>query len=739
MRYFIHALICAVVFFGFESALLADSQVGDGSVAKKDTTDTSPMDPALAGAKYLDPNVPIQARVDDLFGRLTMEEKVSLLHGCGESDMGGIPRVGLRKIGTTDGPQGVRGPAATMFPSGIAMAASWDPTMVEQMGAALGEESLAAGSRMQLGPGMNIMRSPLGGRDFEYMGEDPLLTGNIAAGYVRGLQSRGVSACIKHFTGNEQEHWRTTMNVQIPERALREIYARPFEICIREGHPWALMAAYNKLNGDYCCHSRHLLIDLLRKDWNWDGEVVSDWGAWHDTTKAVNGGCDIEMEGWVNAKKDAKVLALIEKGAIFRDQFDSAVRSTLLLMFRVGAFGPAKPGSINTPAHQQIARKLAADSIVLLKNSNALLPIDANSIKTIAVIGPAADWKFTGNDLTVSGGSGAVFPPYEITALAGIRQKLGDRVKITYASGFTYERDRKLLVSHNDQISAAVDAARNADIAVVCVGTNHAYDRESLGWGTVPGADKPDLQLIGPASDLIKAVVAVNPKTVVVLTNGSPVSVEDWIDQVPALIEAWYPGMEGGNAIADVLFGDVNPSGKLPCTFGKKLTDWKCHSMTTEVFPGTGNNGIEKYDDGIWVGYRHFDHANIEPRFPFGFGLSYTTFQLRSPAIRHNPDGSFTAEVSITNTGNRDGAQVVQVYMAPPKSDVDRPDRELAGFAKISLIKAQTQVVSIPISRSSLAYWSDASPGWVITPGRYTFSIGTSSRDLPLGTSLDLK
>jgi beta-glucosidase len=716
----------------------ADPQVA--GTTTRDATEPTAIDPALVSAKFRDARLPIEARIDDLLPRLTPVEKASLLHGIDDMRMGGIPRIGLSAFGTTDGPQGVRGPAATEFPSGIAMAASWDPQLVEHATTAMAEETLAAGSRMQLGPGVNIMRTPLGGRSFEYMGEDPVLAGEVAAGYVRGLQGRGVSACVKHFTGNEQERWRTTANVVMPERALREIYAKPFEICVRDGHPWAIMAAYNKLDGDYCCQSHHLLSDLLRADWHWDGQVVSDWGAWHDTTRAVNAGCDIEMGGFNKPSRDRAVAAMVEGGTIHRDAFDAAVRATLRLMFRVGAFDPAAPvGRINTPDHQATASDLAASAVVLLKNDGGALPLDPAKVRRVAVIGPAADWRFTGRTLQVSGGSGAVFPPYEVTALQGLRARLGPGVEVTYAAGYTYGWDRAHAVATPLDLPAAVAAARGADAAIVCVGTNHTYDRESLGWGDVPGADKPDLNLIGPATELVRAVAAANPRTVVVLTTGGPANVEDWIDAVPAVVEAWYPGMEGGNAITSVLVGDVNPSGRLPCTFGRKLDDWLCHTMGPTVFPGTGNKGTERYDDGIWVGYRHFDHAGIDPRFPFGFGLSYSTFTLGGLAVDTLPEGSYAARVAVPNSGPRDGSDVVELYVEPPPGPVERPVRELEGFAKVAVPAGATRVVAIPFTRASLAYWSDADHGWAVPPGRYTVRAGHSSRDLMAGVPLDVR
>lgn len=688
----------------------------------------------VSHAPFRDQKLPLDQRVDDLFARLTPMEKAALLHGASSDTTLAIPRLGLLPIRMTDGPQGVRGPKATKFPSGIALAATWDIPLVEQMGSALGEETLGAGFNVILGPGLNIMRTPLGGRNFEYMGEDPVLSGKTAGAYIRGVQSAGASACPKHYTGNEQERWRTTMSIDMSERALREIYAKNFEIAFEEGKPWSMMAGYNKFRGEYCCHSSHLLVDLMRKDWKWDGLATSDWGAWHGTVPAVNGGCEIEMGGWTDTKRDEAVVKNVESGKIKKDMFDSAVKSNLRFLIRLGAVNQLPKGSINTPEHQAVARRVAAESIVLLKNNDHLLPLDAAKINKIAVVGPAANYKFATNILEESGGSGAVFTPYEITPLQGIKNAVGKNAEIVYTAGFSYLPPATTVPSLDipeNGITEATALAAQADVAIVCVGTNHRYDREAIGWGDVAGSDKPDLELIGPSVDLIKAVQKANPKTIVLLINGAPVSVEQWHEQVPAIVEAWYPGIEGGNAIADVLFGNINPSGKLPCTFGKKLTDWKCHTMTPEVFPGTGNNGKETYSDDIWVGYRHFDRDNIEPRFPFGFGLSYTTFTYGQLDITTNADDA-KITFTVTNTGQRAGSEVAQLYVSAPKSPVERPLRELKGFAKVHLKPGESQQVTLTVRKKDLAYWDEQASGWSVVPGNYILLVGSHSRNLPL-------
>ena len=840
------------------TASFGQNQVADTGAKSVDKSGKPiPTDPTLRNAKYLNSKVPIEERIADLFKLLTIEEKVALIHGCSGFEYGGIPRIGLPPIGMSDGPQGVRGPVATAFPSGIAMAATWNSSLIEQMGMALGQETIASGNRVQLGPGVNIMRTPLGGRNFEYMGEDPVLSGKTAAAYIRGVQSQGAATCIKHYNGNEQEFWRTTIDVLIDERALQEIYSVPFRIAVEEAKPWSVMAAYNKFRGEYATASDYLQNQLLKKEWGFDGSIVSDWGAWHDNKKAIEGGCDIEMPSERNVSYDKKLADEFRAGKISMQALDEAVKRNLRLLFRVGAFDAPRKGSINTAQHKKVARTVAAESMVLLKNEGKALPINLSVLKSIAVIGPNANKKHSllANGLQEAGGSGAVLPPYEITPLEGLRERLKGKAKVRFAPGYEFESgkldlipsevldlkveyfnnqdfsgapvltakekavehtwpgspaqgvsplfsarysgtlkptasgkytlqlssddgsqlfiDNKLVIDNSgdhdtisktcdiellggksyavrldyknsggkgdlrlgwqlageNNLEAAVRAAKESDVAIVFAGTNHNYDREAFGWGDVPNADKPDLELIGPQADLIRAVAAANPRTIVVLINGAPVSVEQWHQQVAGIVEAWYPGQEGGRAIADVLFGDANPSGKLPCTFGKKLDDWLSHSMGKEVYPGTGNNGTVDYRDSIWVGYRHFDHANIEPRYPFGYGLSYTTFGFSPLQISADKSGSFTVEVNLTNTGSRAGSETVQLYISPKSSTVERPTRELKAFAKVSLKPGESRLVRLHLKRSDFARY-EVGKGWVVDSGNYELQVGNSSRHI---------
>jgi beta-glucosidase len=699
-----------------------------------------PTDPMLTGAKYLDATAPIEERVNDLFSRLTPDEKVALIHGSGLFSYGDIPRIGLPEINMTDGPQGVRleSGTATAFPCGLAMAATWDSMMVQKAGAAMGDECRALGRRVYLAPGLDIMRTPLGGRNFEYMGEDPFLAGKIAAGYIRGVQSQGVAACVKHWDFNEQEHWRTTISVDCDERAVEEIYTPAFETAVREGKVWAIMPAYNRFRGDYCTASKYLNQQILEDQFGFDGALISDWGAWHDDKLAIEGGCTIEMPSIKDPADDAALAKRIADGEISQTDFDEAVRRNLRLLFRVGAFEAWTNGNLNTPAHQEISREAAAESIVLLKNKHNVLPLDVDQLKRIAVIGPNADQYQTmadGLGLGLHGGSGATRPPYEITPLTALQKRFGN--KIIYAPGISFGNK----LSSPNPIADAVAAAKSADAVIFFGGTDHSYDREALGWGNVKGADKPDLELKGPQADLIRKIAAVNPNTIVVLINGAPISVEQWYNRVPGIIEAWYGGMEAGDAIADVLFGEVNPSGKLPCTFGKRLNDWLCHQLGPKSFPGTGNNGEVDYLDGIWVGYRHFDEAGIQPRFPFGYGLSYTTFKygkVELSATQISGDDTLTVSLPIMNTGKRAGAEVAELYIHEDRPVLPRPPQELKGFVRVFLQPGETKMASFEIHRRDLSYWDVSTHAWRATPGRFEARIGSSLRDIRAKASFAL-
>lgn len=720
----------------------AQQSFADGARETSGQKIEKPTDETLLNAPYRNPDLPIEERINDLMSRLTPEEKAELLHGASNFTYGKIPRIGLPEFATTDGPQGVRmgnneKARTTAFPTGIVHAATWNPTLIEKMSSAIAEECKAVNSRIILGPGINIIRTPLGGRTFEYYGEDPYLSGKTAAGYIKGVQSRGVAPCLKHWLLNDQETARYDVDVNIGERAMREIYVRPFEIAVKEANPWTIMPSYNLIRGHYAAHNRPL-NDILYKEFNWDGALISDWGAWHDTEKALKGGCTLEMPSKKNPEKDQRTVQLVKEGKISQQDLDEAVRRNLRFIFRVGAFDKAEKGALNTPEHIELGKKVAAEGMVLLKNDQSFLPLDASKIKKIAVIGPNADQHHTlvdGTDHAYRGGSGATGGPYEITPLKAIVDKFG-KDKVLYAPGFRFG-EPKLHSCPELTPMDPEEAAKQADVVLFFGGTDHSYDREVWGNG-LRYSDKPDLNLKGDQADLIQKIVKANPKTVIVLINGAPVQVEEWHQQVPAILEAWYGGQDAGNNIAAILFGDINPSGKLPVTFGKKLTDWLSHSTGTYSFPGLltedGKRRNQFYAEYIWVGYRHFDKANIEPRYPFGFGLSYTTFSV----AKADSPASGQYSVKITNTGKRAGAEVVQFYISKPeKAGIPMPEKELVHFDKVFLEPGETKTVTYSPNEESKRYWNENENGWKTEKGTYTLSVGTSSRDLPISYTWD--
>lgn len=733
--------ICLLLLCAAEPALAQENFAKGVSETTGQRVD-APTDASLLDAPYRNSKLSLDERVNDLMSHLTPEEKAELLHGASSFSYGKMPRIGLAECSFTDGPQGVRmgnneKAQATAFPCGLAQAATWNPDLLAKMGEGIAEECKAVNSRIILAPGVNIMRTPLGARTFEYYGEDPYLAGKMAAGYVRGVQSRGVSSCVKHWLLNDQEWSRDLVDVDLADRALREIYARPFEIVIKENSPWTIMPAYNLMRGKFCAHNRDL-NNILFKDYNWDGALISDWGAWHDTEKALPGGCTLEMPSRKNPEKDKKIVELVKNGKILQADVDEAVRRNLKFLFRVGAFDRTDKGSIGTPEHAELGKKVGEESLVLLKNENNLLPLSASTLKKVAVIGPNADQYHTladRSDHGNRGGSGAHGGKYEITPLKALVDKLG-KEKILFAPGFRFEEPRLHSVPELKEMDP-VAAAKEADIVLFFGGTDHSYDKENFTWNDLhKKADKPDLNLKGDQADLIRKVVEANPNTVVILTSGGPVQIEDWEAQVPAIMESWYGGQDAGVSVCKVLFGEVNPSGKLPVTFGKKLTDWLSHSTGDRSYPGIvspdGKRRLEFYSDYIWVGYRHFDKAKIEPRYPFGHGLSYTTFSFEKAEAGSPAEFA----VKVTNTGKKEGSEVVQFYITKPDTRVPMPEKELVHFEKVNLKPGESKVVSYTPDEEAFRYWSEENHKWMIEPGTYLFRAGNSSGNLPVTFSV---
>lgn len=710
-----------------------------------------------ADAPYRNAALPVEQRVADLLGRMTLQEKAAMLSGSGWMESAPIERLGIPAIKMADGPMGVRSwagssaitsaantPAtvlSTSFPAGIAMAASWDVNLVQREGRAIGQEVKALGRDMILGPTVNINRQPLWGRNFEGYGEDPYLTGRLGVAYIEGVQSEGVIPSVKHFVANNEEYERHRIDETIDQRTLREIYLPAFRAAVQDAGVWNVMSAYNLVNGAHMAENMPLLHDVLEKEFGFKGFVVSDWGSTYSTAPTVNAGMDVEMpggppmkpwlerpstiaagngDGWLEPEK---VLAEVKAGHISEATLNDNVSRILRVIFLAGIFDHphAGGGEVDTPEQQAVARQGATEGIVLLKNAGNLLPLDAKKIHSIAVIGPNAAVARTGG-----GGSSLVRSKYAVSPLDGIR-KLAGNVDVKYALGVSMEGEgaaQDMPEARAKVLKDAVDIAAHADVAVVVVGRNAKIESE--------GHDLKTMDLPGGQDELIAAIEQANPHTIVVLNTGDPVTMTKWIGKTPALVDMWFGGQEGGNAIASILFGEANPSGKLPVSFPKRWED----SPAFGHYPGV-NLKVE-YGEGIYVGYRYYDTKDVEPQFPFGFGLSYTTFAYNDLHI--TPFAQDAAEVSlkVKNTGARAGAEVVELYVHEGHAKIDRPIHELKGFQRVELQPGETKTVHFTLDRAALSYWSPEKRDWVADPGAFEVQIGASSRDIRLRAPLQL-
>jgi len=802
----------------------------------------------------------VEKKINGLIKKMSLDDKVTLIAGS-DMDTYPIEKLGIQRLKMCDGPVGVRRGQATAFPSSICMAATWDPEMVYRVSSAIADEAKARGRNMSLAPCINILRVPMGGRNFESFGEDPYLASRMAVAYVKGLQDNNVIATVKHYACNNQEWERASIDVKVDERALREIYLPAFEAAVKEGGSWSVMAAYNKVNGYYCSENKHLLNDILKKEWAFKGFVVSDWGATHSTIDAANYGLDLEMPKGNFFNDD--LTDAVRSGDVKESVIDDKVRRILRAIFWLGLFdakATAYGGALDTPEHRQAAFESAREGMVLLKNSGALLPIDLGKVKSIAVIGPNASVNRYGG-----GGSSAVTPFYSISLLDALKKRLGGKTSIRYAPGCLMENELKpvessvlsarynnatvkgltgeyfnnrdlsgspaltrvdgqvdfnwhggspdkkiradvfsarwkgrlsapasdeyelqlasddgsrlyingeliidnwgdhsyelkgakvkleagksydLVIEYYDNwgeasvrfgwvrtgqlLNDAVEAAKRSDIAIVCAGLSWKFESE--------GSDRLDMALPDYQEDLIKAVAAANKNTVVVLNNGAPVTMDRWIDAVPALIESWYAGQEGGSAVSEILLGSYNPSGKLPTTFPRRWEDCSAYGS----YPGEG--GETSYSDGIFVGYRHFDKKETDVLFPFGCGLSYTTFEYSNLLIKPEfvSDGKIDIEVSfdLKNTGRRQGAEVAQLYIRDIESSLERPVKELKGFKRVELEPGKTKRVTFRLNRRSLAFYDAGKMDWVAEPGEFEALVGSSSRDIKLKGTFTLQ
>ncbi len=794
------------------------------------------------------PNRSNEAKIENLLKQLTLDEKISLLAGTG-FDTVPIPRLGIPSLKMTDGPVGVRQAPATSFPSSIALAASFDTALIKRVAQAIAQETKAKDKNVLLGPCVNIQRTPFAGRNFESFGEDPFLAAAMAVAYIKGIQSENVIPSVKHFAANNQEIDRMTIDVLVDERTLNEIYFPAFRASVEDADVWSVMAAYNRLNGFYASENNYLLNEVLKKRWNFQGLVMSDWGAVHSTVPTLQNGLDLEMPtgSFLNAEAVKKALAEKE---VSEKQIDEMVRRLLRVMFLAGLMDgkPMDKGSIDTPEHRALALDAARGGIVLLQNQKNILPIDPKKTRSIAVIGPNADTARIGG-----GGSAQVVPFYSVSPLDGIKKAVGEKVKIDFSPGIVALEDtkpiptenlrtpdgksnglrgeyfanmnfegapaftrvdsvldfhwgtnspaenypsdlfsnrwtgqltasvsgryaislssndggrlylddqllvdvwgdhatltdaaaielkagepRKIRVEHyenrgnadlvlgwrrleNDILQKAAETASKSDVAIIFAGLSDADEVEAR--------DRTDLNLPKEQEDLIEAVVKANPNTIVVMTSGAPVLMDKWLGKVPAVLQAFYYGQEGGNAIADVLFGKQSPSGKLPATFLRRWED----SNAFGRYPGDGKT--INYDEGILVGYRWFDTKNIEPLFPFGHGLSYTNFKYSALKLTKGKDAALTVRFELENTGTADAAEVAQIYVADVQASLPRPAKELKGFQKVFLKAGEKKQVSVRLDHNSFAFYDPNKLGWIAEKGDFKILVGSSSRDIRL-------
>ena len=709
---------------------------------------------------YLDDSKPVEERVEDALSRMTLEEKIAVTHAQSKFCSPGVARLGIPEFWMTDGPHGIRpevlwdewdqagwtNDSCVAFPALTCLAATWDTDMSMLYGKSIGEEARYRNKTVLLGPGVNIYRTPLNGRNFEYMGEDPYLAGRMVVPYVQGVQQNGVAACVKHYALNNQEVNRHTTNVIVDDRALYEIYLPAFKAAVQEGKAWSIMGAYNLYKGQHACHNQYLLNDILKGEWGFDGVVVSDWGGVHDTDQAITNGLDMEFGSWTDGLSNGAsnaydnyyladpYLERIQSGKASTKELDDKVRRILRLAFRTTMDRNRPYGAMRSPEHYDAARKIGEAGIVLLQNNGNLFPIDLAKTKKIAVIGENAV-----KMMTVGGGSSSLKVQREISPLDGIRNRVGNRAEVVYARGYVGDasgeyngvvsgQNLKDGRSPEELIAEAVRVAGEADYVIFIGGLNKSAhqdceDSDRTGLGLPYGQDR-----------VITELVKTNQNLVVVNVSGNAVAMP-WIKEVPAVLQAWFLGSEAGNAIAAVLMGDVNPSGKLPFTFPARLEDVPAHQLGE--YPGSEKVGDivnEKYNEGIFVGYRWADkQKKAKPLFPFGHGLSYTTFEYGKPVADKKTmtaDDTITFTVTVKNTGDREGQEVVQLYISDKKSSLPRPVKELKGFRKVKLAPGEEQKVSFTVAKDALSFFDDAKHEWIAEPGKFEAVIAASAADI---------
>ena len=721
---------------------------------------------------YLDESKPLDVRVEDALSRMTLREKINLIHAQSKFSSPGVPRLGIPELWCTDGPMGVRpevlwdeweqakwtNDSCTAFPSLTALAATWNPEMAYLYGKSIGEEARFRNKSVLLGPGINIYRTPLNGRNFEYMGEDPYLSGRMAVQYVNGVQSNGVAVCVKHFALNNNEINRHTSNPIVDDRTLYEIYLPAFKAAATEGGAWSFMGGYNLFRGEHASYNPILMNDILKGEWGWDGAVISDWGAVHDTRTAVTGGLDMEFGSWTNGLTNGASNAYdnyffaepylkgIQDGTYSTKELDDKARRVLRLTMRTAMDRNRPFGSMGSDEHISACREIAEEGIVLLKNDKQTLPIDLTKTKRIAVVGENAI-----KMMTVGGGSSSLKARYEITPLDGLRARVGDSAEIVYARGYVGDvtgeyngvvtgQDLTDNRTPSELTEEAVNAAKNADIVLFFGGLNKSPHQDAEDF------DRETMNLPYGQNELISTLAKANPNIVVINISGTGVAMP-WVKQVPAIVQGWYLGNETGNSLASVLVGDANPSGKLPYTYYASLDQCGAHKLGE--YPGhksidvLGNEVYDiPYNEGIYVGYRFIDKNNLRPTFPFGHGLSYTTFKYGKATIdkkEGTADETFRVTVPVTNTGKREGKEIVQLYIADKESNLERPRKELKGFRKVALKPGETAEVTFEITRDALSYFDPEKHAWICEPGDFEAIVGASSTDLRSRVSFRVK
>lgn len=718
---------------------------------------------------YLDSSKSIDERVEDALSRLTTQEKIDIIHAQSKFCSKGVPRLGIPELWTTDGPHGIRpevlwdeweqagwtNDSCVAFPALTCLAATWDPDLSLLYGKSLGEEARFRGKDVVLGPGVNIYRTPLNGRNFEYMGEDPYLASRMVVPYVKGLQSLGVAACVKHFALNNNELNRHSTNVIVDDRALYEIYLPAFKAAVHQGDAWSIMAGYNLYDSQHLCHNARMLNDILKKEWNYKGVVVSDWGGTHDTMEAITNGLDLEFGSWTNGLYEGAsnaydnyymalpYLDLIKQGKVGTDELDDKARRVLRLLMLTAMDNRKGNGSMCSKEHYEAARRIGNDGIVLLRNENRLLPIAKPSAR-ILVVGENAI-----KMMTVGGGSSSLKVQREVSPLDGIRSAASSLgMSVDYARGYVGDvsgeyngvvtgQDLTDSRSAAELLAEAKAKAAQADYVIFLGGLNKSYGQDC------EDSDRASLSLPYDQDNVISALAEANPNLIVVNVSGNAVAMP-WVKRAPAILQAWYLGSEAGNSIADVIFGNVNPSGKLPFSFPVKLTDNGAHHLG--AYPGTKRADSDivdlEYKEGILVGYRWHDTKKIKPLFAFGHGLSYTDFEfgkLSADKSAMTADGTITFTIPVTNTGKMAGAEVVQLYITDPKCSVMRPAKELKAFDKVWLEPGETKTVSLSIDRDALSYFDAEKHEWVAEPGDFIASVGSASDNIKSTLKFKLK